>query len=248
MNIGLILARSGSKGIPNKNLQKVGELTLIEWAYWASIDASCIDATILSTDYSSHQLPNINCIHRRRPSHLCTDLSTSYDAIVDAIEWYKKSFGQIDSVTLLEPPCPFRNGALIDSAYKLYLERNASSIVTLKCIDDVHPVRIKKLSNDGQVSSFHSDYEEPLQGMPRQLQEQFYVRDTAVYIFDAKNFEDKALGLYGRKPFGLLNSNITVNIDTELDLISARAIYDASVQGLLNVQMPKNISNARGAG
>ena len=48
--IALIPARSGSKGVPNKNTRLLGGHTLIAWSIMAVKKAKSIDRVIVSTD------------------------------------------------------------------------------------------------------------------------------------------------------------------------------------------------------
>ena len=125
-------------------------------------------------------------------------------------------------IVLLEPPCPFRNGKLIDKVIKFAIEKKATSVVTFKIIQDQHPIRVKKISKEGRVSDYIIS--EPKKGFPRQKQKRAYLRGQAVYVLKTENFT-KSKNLYGENPYGLINDeNITVNIDSYLDYKLAETI------------------------
>ena len=48
--IALVPARSGSKGVPDKNIRLLGGRSLIEWSVAAALRASSVDRVIVSTD------------------------------------------------------------------------------------------------------------------------------------------------------------------------------------------------------
>ena len=50
MNTAIILARGGSKGIQNKNLQKIGNDTLLERAVNTTLQATIFSQIIVSSD------------------------------------------------------------------------------------------------------------------------------------------------------------------------------------------------------
>ena len=48
--VALIPARSGSKGVPNKNIRELGGRPVIEWSIASCIKSGLIEKTIVSTD------------------------------------------------------------------------------------------------------------------------------------------------------------------------------------------------------
>jgi CMP-N-acetylneuraminic acid synthetase len=154
-----------------------------------------------------------------------------------------KTGEDIQTITLLEPPCPFRNGALIDEVINFHYDTGASSTVTLKPVDDEHPIRMKKVGEMGRLAPVHEDFIEPIHGLPRQKQETFYVRDTAVYVLDAERLKSRRDGLYGRDPRGLVNQSFTCNIDNHIDLLTAKSVYNAFCENQWDLQVPKHVQN-----
>lgn len=243
-NVALILARAGSKGVEHKNLKKIAGYSLIDWAYYAAIEARNVDMIMLSTDYEAAKFTHLDLVFRSRPANLCADKAQSFFAILDSIQYLASRGDDVDTVTLLEPPCPFRNGKLIDDVIDFYRASEASSVVTLKQVDDSHPIRMKKLDEKGCLKPVHDDFAEPEIGLPRQMQDLVYVRDTAVYVFDARQLIKGGNGLYGRDARGLLNKAFTCNVDNKADLLTARAVYEAYCSGTFELEVPKHIANA----
>ena len=109
MILAVIPARSGSKRIPNKNMEVLGGKTLVQRAL--DIAVMVADAVVVSSD-SVDILNSLDgeFIHRHRPSELSTGykgsgLVTWRDALVYAE--YETGF-TFDQSVLLEPSSPFR--------------------------------------------------------------------------------------------------------------------------------------------
>ena len=213
--LGLILARKGSKGLRNKNIKKLDGYSLVEWSIIAGLESKLIDKIILSSDYSEKKLGNLaSNFYWKRPSELAGDKVLSYNVIKDILKNKKLKF-KPSYIVLLEPPCPFRNGKLVDKAIELAFEKKASSVVSLKKVEDSHPIRMKKLSKNLMIKSFLFD--EPKKGIPRQKQETAFLRDQAVYVLHSDNFLKRQPTLYGSKAFGFKNDKISINIDNQID-------------------------------
>lgn len=237
--LGLILARRGSKRVPNKNILNLKGFSLIDWAAFAALESKVIDDIVISTDYDGSLFEHLNIHHRARPSHLCTDAALSKDAIIDAVDyWESYRRVKVGHVILLEPPCPFRNGKLIDDVFRQHFLKSASSTVTLKLIDDNHPVRIKKLDENSCVSPAFSSMIEPQQGLPTQLQADLFLRDTAVYVFNVECLRRDPDDLYGKSQYGYVNKNVTVNIDTALDHGLANYLIESDQWKNFNMTLP----------
>jgi N-acylneuraminate cytidylyltransferase len=104
--IAIIPARAGSKSIPNKNLSKVGNASLLNRAIKLAIDSE-ISKIYVSTDSSE-----IASVARRagaeivlRPKELSTDIASTESAVIHALNYI--SFDEETSVALIQATSPF---------------------------------------------------------------------------------------------------------------------------------------------
>lgn len=213
--LGLILARSGSKGLKDKNLKTIKNFSLIEWAILSGLESKVISDIIFSTDYQINKVGGLaSNFYLKRPKKLAEDQTLSYDVILYLLNELKRINYEPDLVVLLEPPCPLRNGVLIDKIINFAKIKKASAVVSLKELEDHHPIRTKKLGKTNELEDFV--IKEPIRGLRRQKQEKAYIRDQAVYVLSKKNFF-KHESLYGKNKYGYINNNLTVNIDNKID-------------------------------
>ena len=220
----IIPARKGSKGLKDKNIKKLKNLTLIDWAIKCALESKYIDKIVLSTDYEIKKLSKLSLkYYVKRKQSLATDTALSFDVIKNILEDQKKKKINYDIVVLLEPPAPFRNAKLVDKCIRLLNLRKASSVVTLKKLDDYHPIRVKKFISKDEITDFIIN--EPDKGLPRQKQVDAFIRDTSVYVFKSNNFLNSKNLLYGKKKLGIFNPNkYAINIDTELDYMTSKLV------------------------
>jgi len=113
--IALILARGGSKGIPNKNLQMVAGIPLLEYSINAA-KYSNVDEVWISTD-SSHiktlsKSFGINVIDR--PNELAKDTSPSEDALLHFAE--NEDF---DVLVFIQPTSPLLRPLYINEGIEM---------------------------------------------------------------------------------------------------------------------------------
>ena len=90
----LIPARSGSKGIKDKNLSKIGNNTLLEWSINACKRCSSISEVIISTDsekYANHASEKGALVPFLRPKNISDDYSTDYEFFEHYINWAKEN-------------------------------------------------------------------------------------------------------------------------------------------------------------
>ena len=90
--LAVILARSGSKGLKNKNLRKLGKKPLVSWSIDEAKKSKKIDMILLSTD--SQKIAKIG-IRKKiyvpflRPKNLSGDKTPSVDALEHSINFLK---------------------------------------------------------------------------------------------------------------------------------------------------------------
>ena len=116
--LAVILARSGSKRLPDKNIKNLCGKPLLAWSIQAGLQSRYIDELTISTD--SAQYAQIAKDHGAqapflRPSELSLDTSSSFDSLKHTIDFYQtKQNREFDYIFLLQPTSPLRDGALID--------------------------------------------------------------------------------------------------------------------------------------
>lgn len=110
--LAVIPARGGSKGIPGKNMKRLGGLTLVGRATQLAVSLPWIDQVIVSTDDSeiaAEVMRQGGDAPFLRPGHLAGDTASSDDmwrhAWTSAEEHYGRRF---DVSVLLEPTSPLR--------------------------------------------------------------------------------------------------------------------------------------------
>ena len=124
--IALIPARSGSKGLENKNIQPLGDKPLMAWTIEAAANCVLIDRTVVTTD--SVEFADVARQYGAeapflRPYHLADDSAKVEDALVHAINWIEENEGlEYDIVVLLQVTDVFRNRNIIRDVVQALLD------------------------------------------------------------------------------------------------------------------------------
>jgi CMP-N-acetylneuraminic acid synthetase len=157
--LALIPARGGSKRLPGKNIKLLGGKPLINWTIDIAKEISEISEILVSTDD-----PEIALIAKEagasvpwlRPEALSTDLSTSVDVAIHALDWYEGKNGTIDGLLLLQPTSPFRTQTTINRGIELFKSNDYRSVVGVTPVQE-HPMRTFKIKN-GRIVPYIENY------------------------------------------------------------------------------------------
>jgi CMP-N,N'-diacetyllegionaminic acid synthase len=212
--IALIPARSGSKGIPNKNFRKLGNRTLVGHAAHCACDANC-DRIVISSDVVCGQEALSTCdvqrlLYLHRPAELATDTSAMYDVVKHAAETLQ--LANEDVIVLLQPTQPFRTPARVREAVQMLRETGADSVVSVVPLPLTHsPDAVLVLGADGKLEPFA-----PLWSGLRNRQDnlQVYKRDGTAYAFWVKTLREHTIYGYDVRPL-ILDPSETCELDTE---------------------------------
>jgi N-acylneuraminate cytidylyltransferase len=118
MVVSVILARGGSKGIPQKNIIDINGKPLLYYTIKASLESG-VDQTWVSTDNAEIATVANNCGARvlRRPGKLSTDKSTSESALKHFAEQV-----EFDHVVFIQPTSPLLQAKYIDRGINMIEE------------------------------------------------------------------------------------------------------------------------------
>ena len=132
MVYAIIPARSGSKGVPDKNIRLLGDHPLIAYSIKAALKANSVSRVIVSTD--SEQYADIARSFGAetpflRPGNISWDKSTDIEFFDHAIDWFDQNEGTVPEYFVhLRPTTPLRSPRVIDEAVACFLSSSNTSL------------------------------------------------------------------------------------------------------------------------
>lgn len=221
--LGVIPARGGSKGLPGKNLRKLGALSLIGQAVASAREAALLGRFIVSTDS-----PEIAEEARRhgaevpfvRPAELATDQAGMLPVLQHAVRWLESSTGtRPDLIVTLQPTSPFRTGVEIDATIQKVIDTGSDSAQTLSEAS-YHPYFMKTLDGDRTVALFQDGHKY----VRRQDAPPVYQPSGAVYVTSYGTLMEQGHILGDDNRGVIMGFEESVNIDTEWDFLLAELL------------------------
>lgn len=213
--IALIPARSGSKGIKNKNIIDLNGKPLISYSIEVAQKSEYIDKIIVSTDSEKYkkivetygaEVPFI------RPNALALDNTKTIDVVLHLIKYLKAVGDAYDILVLLQPTQPFRTSDMIDEALRFYINNGEKSVASVSLVKD-NPILIRKIDDNHKLKSILNLNST----CRRQDMDKYYKIDGSVYINSINHINEDTS--FGDNELGFINPNkFIVDIDTYEDL------------------------------
>jgi CMP-N,N'-diacetyllegionaminic acid synthase len=160
----LVPARSGSKGIVDKNMQEIQGVSLLGLSVLAGTGSSSIDRCFVSTDsltYAEEARRYGAEVPFLRPSEASTDSATDLDVFWHFLNWASEYVDYLPrAIVHLRPTTPCREPSQVNEAVKLAIETMAS----VTAIRSVHlapesPFKWFLRGSDGYLTTFDRDRE-----------------------------------------------------------------------------------------
>jgi CMP-N,N'-diacetyllegionaminic acid synthase len=222
-NIAIIPARSGSKGLQDKNIKLLNGKPLIAYTIEAARRANLFDEIFVSTDSSEYakiahewgaSVPFL------RSDELSTDIASSWDAVKDAIQNYQKIGKEFDTIALLQPTSPLRKSEDIINGYNIFKSKNANSVVSV-CEVEHSPLWSNTLPEDNSLENFLNF---DLINVPRQRLQTYYRINGALYIVN-RAFLMSTENIYNEKSYAsIMLKEHSIDIDDATDFKVAEAL------------------------
>ncbi len=219
MITAIIPARSGSKGVPNKNMRTLYGHTLIDWAITSCKKSKLINEVLVSTDseeYRDHALSKGAKVPFLRPKEISNDFSTDFEFINHALDWFKENTNEPEIIALIRPTTPIRDPKIIDDAINKFSELD--NITSLRSVHEMSESSYKtfEISENGHLNSICSNsFDLDQANMARQSFPNTYVGNGYIDLFRSKFIRKEKL-LYGNRVYAYITP-VTWEVDHEND-------------------------------
>lgn len=153
--LGVIPARGGSKGIPQKNIIKVKGRPLIDFTIKEALKSLYLDKVIVSTDSLEIAKISMDCgaeIPFLRPKELAGDKNKIIETLIHLIQELANRNATYDYIVLLQPTQPLRKSFHIDEAIKLAIDFNYNSLVGVSKVKE-HPILMRTIDKNNQLDN-----------------------------------------------------------------------------------------------
>ncbi len=221
-NMAVIPARSGSKGLKDKNIREINGKPLMAYAIEAAQKSDLYDCIHVSTDSGRYaeiareygaEVPFL------RNKELSSDLATTWDAMRFVLREYRNLGKDFDTITVLQPTSPLRDWRDVQKAFRLFQDKQADSVVGV-CEMEHSPLWSNTLPEDHCLKGF---IREEVNG-PRQKLSEYYRLNGAIYIIKAQFLLEYG-NLYGEHGYAyIMSKEHSIDIDDELDFAIAEIL------------------------
>lgn len=233
-NLAIIPARSGSKGVIDKNIRLLNGKPLVAYSIEAALKSKMFDEVLVSTDsekYAEIAKKYGADIPFLRSKENSDDQTSSWKVVREVLKRYDEMGENFDTITLLQPTSPLRSSEDIISGYRLFHEKKADSVIGV-CEVEHSPLLCNLINHDLSLQNFVRPdiYMKPRQELP-----QYYRVNGALYIVRVKeviNIPD----LYNSKCYAyMMPKEKSIDIDSLMDFQLAEMIMGGETDRTGNI-------------
>lgn len=213
--LAIIPARSGSKGLPNKNILMLLDRPLIAYSIQAAKDSGLFDKVIVSTDSYEYKMiaEYYGADVLLRGSDLSNDYATSYDVIKHVLQ--KTNGSEFEYFALLQPTSPLRSSYHIIEAIEKFESDNADFLVSVTKSDKSSSL-IKPLTKNNRLDNFNLDY-----SSYRRQENIEYYPNGAIFIGKPDKYLEQKHFFGPTSIAYVMNKYDSIDIDDKLDFYFA---------------------------
>jgi len=228
--VAIIPARGGSKGVPGKNLKRIGGISLVGRAVRAAQGAASIDQIFVSTDDDdiAAEAKNYGAQVIWRPASISGDAASSESAILHSLEEIFEALGRYPETTVfIQCTSPFIESRELEGALRKMDAEGADSLLS------VVPSHAFIWREDASQGAFGINHDKSIRKRRQELEPEY--RETgAFYMFNTHGFIESKHRFFGKTVLYVLESDNPLEIDSLEDLEMAR-LFEGKQNGGLKV-------------
>jgi len=214
MNLAIIPARGGSKGLPRKNVLPVCGLPLIAWTIQAARSAEKVDRVVVSTD--DQEIASVARHYGAevvfRPSDISGDLASSEEALLHTLNYLEQAEGyHPELLVFLQCTSPLTTSEDIDGTINALVDSKADSALAGT---DFHYFLWKQDSQGLACGINHDKSQRKL----RQEKAPQFLETGAVYVMKVDGFKQAKHRFFGKTAIHLMPPERCCEIDDPVDM------------------------------
>lgn len=221
--IAIIPARSGSKGLKDKNIKELNGKPLIGYSIEAALMSGLFDTVHVSTD--SQHYADIAIAYGADEPFLrdvenAGDTSSSWDVVREVLRKYHDIGREYDICVLLQPTSPLRTTEDICEAFDVFLKTKAKSLTSV--VEVEHPIQWCFTLDETMSMKYFAG--SPYKECRRQELEKHYRENGAIYIVGSRDICSREFDFYTSEcAVYMMEKERSIDIDTIYDFAVAEA-------------------------
>jgi N-acylneuraminate cytidylyltransferase len=229
--LAIILARAGSKGLPDKCVRMLLGRPVIAYTFDHAAAARLVSAVVLTTDSEPAKAlaraAGVAVVDR--PADLAADTATVDSAARHAVEAWEQTNGRpVDAVVLLYGNIPVRADGVIDRAIEHLRTSGANSVRTVAPVGKHHPDWLHRLDGDRMAQYRVNSIYRRQDLTPLYYHDGAVVAVTRAALFGALRTPDDHQSFLGADRRAIVQRcEDAVDIDEPIDLYLAEAVLRA---------------------
>lgn len=257
--LAIIPARSGSKGLVDKNIKEICGQSLIEITSRCADKVEKIDKIFFTSDsqeyidlYKSLNIEKDITGDYIRPSDLASDQATANDYILDCLSYLGKQGIAVKNFIILQVTSPLRQSYNIHDAINLYEEISYTSLVSVyepfahpyHCflIDDKDNNQYEPVKGSSpthlteRISKEHFTCSSGIlpviesNDKRRQDHKKALAMNGAIYIKDASEYKINPVIKTDKTVLYVMKKILSIDIDDEQDFLIANLLYSSMLE------------------
>lgn len=217
--IAIIPARSGSKGLKDKNILPLNGKPLLAYTIECAINSAQFDKVFVSTDsekYAALAMQYGADASFLRSAENASDTAGSWDVVKEVVENFESQNEYYEEIMLLQSTSPLRVPEDIHRSIEIMAKKEARSVLSVTEAE-YSPFWCNTLPDDLCMDHFWNDeYSE----LPRQLLPTYYRQNGSIYL--VKRAELNENKMFHHKCYAyIMPQDRSIDIDTKFDFLVA---------------------------
>lgn len=225
--LAIIGARSGSKGVPHKNIRPLLGKPLLGWIIDAAKSSRYINRIVVCTDSKEYAeiarklgagVPYI------QPPEISHDTATDFEYTSYAVSWLKNNEGyEPDLVVRLMPTVPMQKAEDIDSCIEELLKHPDADSAMVVAEARQNPHKALKITPEGKVVSYLTGEGRGAEPTKRQAYERAFFRANVV-VTRPRVMENTGTLAGDHVRYHIIPQERAIDIDSEIDFFIAEEL------------------------